>query len=276
VGLLDVVVPLLGGVALMLAVATAAFVGVTGLRTAARNLTTRTREVAPHFALLVLVIGVNRVARHAGPDLSWFLGLNITGAIFAVEGALVADIQSVATPWLTTYFSFVYLYGYVFLTLFPFLAYFALEDLRPFKHTVLAYAINYSLGLLLYTLFISYGPRNLIPGLVEPLLYTTFPQSQLLTSKVNVNTNVFPSLHTSLSVTVMLLAYRSRSDYPGWFLLTVPLATSVVFATMYLGIHWFTDVVAGSLLAFLSVRLAVRYANAVEFQRSPTGIITRW
>lgn len=42
--------------------------------------------------------------------------------------------------------------------------------------------------------------------LVDPLLDTAWPQSQLLVQQVNTNTTVFPSLHTSLSVTAALAA----------------------------------------------------------------------
>ncbi|PHQ46249.1 inositol phosphorylceramide synthase, partial [Halorubrum sp. C3] len=70
--------------------------------------------------------------------------------------------------------------------------------------------------------------------------------------------NVFPSLHTSLSVTVGTFAVLTRDEYPLWTLIAVPLSLSVVIATMYLGIHWLTDVVAGFALAFGCVALAYR------------------
>jgi len=152
-----------------------------------------------------------------------------------------------------------YLSGYVYLLLFPLVAYASLSDLRPLKRIALGISLNYLFGLLFYTLFISYGPRNMLPELIRPLLYETYPRTQILTSTVNANTNVFPSLHSSLSVTVLLLAYRTRGVYPGWFLLTIPIVGSIVLATMYLGIHWAIDVLAGALLAVVSVHIAARY-----------------
>lgn len=258
-GLLEVVTQLLGGVLLMLVIATAVFVDREQLLATLRDPTPRFLEVAPHLGVLGLVLGLNRLFRHLGQELSWIIGLNVTGLIYAIEDGLVVVIQSAAMPAFTTYFSFIYLYGYAFLTVFPFLAYWALEDPTPLRQTIVAFTTNYALGLLCYTLFISYGPRNLLPSLVEPLLYTVYPQTQLLTSTVNSNTNVFPSLHASLSITVLLLARRTRETYPGWYLLCIPLVLSIVLSTMYLGIHWGVDVAAGAILAAISVRIADRH-----------------
>lgn len=219
----------------------------------------RFRAISLHLVLLVAVLLVNRTFRHLGQELSWALGWNITGLIYSIEGEFVAFVQSYATPLLTEFFSLVYLYGYAFLVAFPVVLYVLSTDVTPVRKTLVAYAINYGLGLVLYTLFISYGPRNLLPDAVQPLLYSTRPEAQLLVSTINTNTNVFPSLHTSLSVTVALLARRTRSDYPVWYWIAVPLASSIVLSTLYLGIHWLVDVVAGTLLAILSVRLADRY-----------------
>lgn len=259
--LYTVVAALLGGTLVLFAAGITIFVGWTRFGIALSAAPSKVGELVPHLGVLLVVQVLNELARHRGQKLSWSLGWNITDQIYMIEGGIVPAIQSIATPSLTVYFSFMYLYGYIFLTGFPLLAYFALEDLRHLKVTVLAYSLNYFLGLVLYTMFISYGPRNLIPDQVDSLLYTAYPGVQLLTSEVNSNTNVFPSLHASLSGTAVLLARRTRSTYPRWYLLTLPLAASIILSTMYLGIHWATDVVAGIALGYACVWLGDRYAD---------------
>ncbi|SEP25815.1 Membrane-associated phospholipid phosphatase [Halogranum amylolyticum] len=254
-------VQVLLSVSVLLGLTSAVVIGPTRLRTLWREKRSRLREALPYLALLVSVLVVNKFIRDVVPEVSWLIGLNVTSYIYSLEGATVADIQSVTMPGLTAYFSFVYVVGYVFLLIFPFLAYLALQDLRPLKRTALAYALNYSIGLLLYALFISYGPRNLIPDLVDPLLYSTYPQTQILTSKVNTNTNVFPSLHTSLSVTAAALAWQTREEYPIWLAVATLFAVSITLATMYLGIHWATDVVVGVALGLACVELATWYVD---------------
>jgi len=242
----------------LVGVAALTIVGPHQLRVTARSFRERLRAAGPSIGVLAVVLVLNSIIRDAGGDLSWLIGINITGSIHAIEGALVADIQSLASPPVTEYFSFIYVYGYAFLLIFPVVLYLALEDSEPLREMTIAYTLNYAIGLVCYILFISYGPRNLIADQVQSLLYTDWPKSQLITSQVNRNTNVFPSLHSSLSTSVALLAYRTRDEYPEWAVLAVPAAVSVTIATMYLGIHWGTDVLTGITLGAVSVYAARR------------------
>jgi len=240
-------------VGVMLAVAVPAIVGVDRLRAFPPRAPERLRLLLPYLVVLGGVLAVNSWLRDVGPELSWIVGWRITGWIVSVEGSFVAGLQSYAHPTLTAYFSYAYIYGYVFLLVFPIVAYVLLPETRPIRETVIAYSLNYGLGVLCYVLFIAYGPRNVMPDLVDQLLYTNWPESQLVTSEVNANVNVFPSLHTSLAVTVAALSYRTRDAYPAWFPIATLLAVSVAISTMYLGIHWGIDVFAGVVLAAVSV-----------------------
>jgi len=264
-------------VATLCVVGAVTIVGRTRLVALRTELQSRLRESAPYLAVLIAVLAINSAIRDYAQEISWLIGWNITGAIEAVEGGFVAAIQSVQTELLTAYFSYVYVFGYVFLLIFPLLAYAALDDRTPFKRLVVAYSFNYLLGLLLYIVFIAYGPRNV--GVAENLLYITNPEYQFLTSAVNTNTNVFPSLHTSLSTTVAVFAYRTREAYPIWFGLATGLAASIIVSTMYLGIHWGIDVLVGLGLAALCVSLARRVVASELVQsrlssesKSSTGI----
>jgi membrane-associated phospholipid phosphatase len=257
-GLLAVVAEVVTVVGLLLATTAAVVVGPDRLRRLRWTLRGRVRAaLGPIFALAV-VLALNAVVRDVGLELSWLVGVNVTAAIYAVEGEFVAWLQSLGTPAVTTVLGYVYVYGYAFLVTFPLVAYLALEDQRYLRATATAYVVNYGVGLVCYVLFIAYGPRNYMPDMVQSLLYDALPRFQLLTSQINTNTNVFPSLHTSLSATVALLAVRTRDIYPRWLPVAAVLATLVALATMYLGIHWAIDVVAGLVLATGAVAVASR------------------
>ncbi|RQG91990.1 phosphatase PAP2 family protein [Natrarchaeobius chitinivorans] len=254
--LMQVLTQLVIVVSLLMIVSIGAFVGRYRLRDTRTEWRRRVREAAPITLLLALVLLGNSVARQTVPELSWMIGWNLTWPIYDLEGQFILWLQSYATPSVTAYFSFVYIYGYVFLLVFPIVAYFALSNTRPLRELLTAYTLNYALGLVLYVFVIAYGPRNLMPELVDALLYDTYPQYQHLTRQVNRNTNVFPSLHTSLAATAGFLAFRTRGVYPKWFVVATVLALSVAVSTMYLGIHWLIDVLAGIVLAYVSVTLA--------------------
>ena len=252
-GLADVVMRLTVMVAILLSVTAAVIIGPRRVFRAVGDYRWRLAEIGPYLTVLLIVLGVRKLTMDYTGLLSWALDWNITQTIYSLEGALVADVQSLRAPLLTDYFVFIYLYGYVFLLLFPFVAYFVRSDMTSMKELIVAYTFNYGVGLVCYVLFIAYGPRNLIPDIVDSLLYVTYPQSQLLTGEVNHNTNVFPSLHASLSMTTFFLAWRTKEEYPLWVPVSLVLGVSVAISTMYLGIHWATDVVAGTALAGLSI-----------------------
>ena len=265
--LFDVLLDVTTMTALLLAVSLVVIVGIGRLRSIYRyGLRKRLSEVLPYLVFLAVVIATMATLREVSTDVSWLFGIDIGAYIHAVEGdAVIGWLQSFKAPLVTSYFSWIYIYAYVYLLIFPFLAYLLASDTRSFRSLSLAYAFNYVVGILLYVTFIAYGPRNYPIG-VEQLLYNSWPQSQLLTSEVNTNTNVFPSLHTSVSATIAIFSIKTRDRYPLWTLVAVPLAVSIWISTMYLGIHWATDVVAGLVLAVVSVWFAEQYLD--QFSRA--------
>ncbi|MDD3224188.1 MAG: phosphatase PAP2 family protein [Clostridium sp.] len=66
--------------------------------------------------------------------------------------------------------------------------------------------------------------------------------------------NCFPSMHTSISFAMFLLVLREKDKIFkcvwGFFCL------SVIYSTLYLEIHWVIDIIAGLILAYVTVKLA--------------------
>ena len=222
----------------------------------------RLRELKVPLLALIAVLVASALGRGALQTVSELFGLHLTGLIFAIEGEFVAWLQATfQSESLTVYFSWVYIYGYVFMLTFPFILYGVLEETTTLKRLITAYALNYAIGLAFYTLILAHGPRNVMPDLVTSLLYTFNPDFQALTSEVNENTNVFPSLHTSLSATVMGFALLTRERYLAWAVIASWLAVSVWISTMYLGIHWLVDVFGGIGLAAGCIFLSYRFVS---------------
>lgn len=248
----------------LLIVAVAALIDRERLLDAVRSLPARLVIVGPFLAGLGLVLALNKGVQPLVVDVSFAFGYNATGQIYEIEGQFVLWLQELTPPSVMVYFSAVYVVGYVFLLVFPLIAYFCLQSPERLKQLLVAYGINYGVGVLLYSLVVAYGPRNLLYPDVSQPLYEAFPAANVLTTEINTNTNVFPSLHTSLAVTVMLFAWYTRDEYPIWFPIATVLALSVVVSTMALGIHWLIDVIAGAGLALLAVFAADPIVRRVD------------
>lgn len=225
---------------------------------ALRELVPRLRAVAPYLGVMVAILLIRALTQDHAHELTMALDVDVTWIIFGIEGGLVGTLQQVATPELSTYFVFMYLFGYVVLIAYPALAYFALPSLTHLKELLVAYVVNDTIGLTIYIAVIALGPRNLGRGLAEPILYDIYPDAAILTGTVNVPINVFPSLHASMAATAMFFAWRTRRIYPVWSIVGSIYALSIIFSTMYLGIHWFIDVLAGIALAAIAYYIGTR------------------
>lgn len=209
-----------------------------------------------YIIILVALYQFNRFSHGTGQEISTRIGTNITGILYALEGGFVANLQALIPSRLTPFFSFVYLFGFGFMLVFPIIAYFVLPSQRYLKELFVAYTINYAIGSLCYIAFIAYGPRKTVNTVSEPM-FDRYPEVISFTASINSSANVFPSLHVSFAVTVLLLAWRTRNQYPRWLWIAAIVAVSIVISTMFLGIHWLVDMIAGVILAIGSVRAAI-------------------
>jgi len=221
-------------------------------------------EVFPYLAVIGTVLMFKGVVHEPSVQFSRALNWDITAEIYAIEGLFVAYVQDLTPEVLVPVFSGFYMFGFTYLLIAPILVYFLTSTVRPLKELLVAYSLNYLVGITLYTLFVAYGPRLYLGSRVEGSMYALFPETQTLTQAVSANTNVFPSLHASLSIIVLLFAWQTRDRHSRWLAIASVVATSVVLSTMILGIHWLTDVVAGVVLAVVCVLGADRIVSAID------------
>ncbi|ELZ06700.1 phosphatase PAP2 family protein [Natrialba aegyptia] len=233
------------------------------IRRTASEFGPRLRTVAPYLGAAALFFVTKRATHEYSVELSHALDWDITAELYAIEGEFVADLQHAVPGATLEFFSVMYMFGFPFLVVTAPILYFLLPSQRHLKELLIAYLLNYFLGAICYTLFIAYGPRNHL-STVDGLMYDFYPSTQDLTGAVSANTDVFPSLHTSLAVVVLVFAWRSRREYPRWFPIAAFVTAGVVFSTMYLGIHWLLDVVAGAALGVGSIYAAERFVDRAE------------
>jgi|GEM_PF-1139315 len=197
--------------------------------------------------------GVNRVAHkfHADQTFTWL--------IYRIEGALVASVQTIASVPLTVFFTGAYLIGLPTITLFTYFKVKA-HDEREARR----YAVGYvSLVLLAvpFFIFIPVGiPSLYAPIGVEPLVFNVSPIIKHGMFATDTMVKAFPSLHTGLSALAALYARKASRRYA---VFAFGLASTIVFSTFYLGIHWFID----ALFALVLVGIAYVISRRLSPER---------
>lgn len=115
------------------------------------------------------------------------------------------------------------------------------------RQAVLSYAAS-----ALVTFYMGYLIYLLVPGLGPMYTYSfSIPMGGLTALLENPNfiqpaADVFPSLHTAISVVMLVEVWRSHRI---WTALYAPIVFLIIFSTIYLRIHYAVDVIAGILLA---------------------------
>jgi membrane-associated phospholipid phosphatase len=149
---------------------------------------------------------------------------------------------------------FLLLYGTVFLLLFR------------GRQAVLEYTaislLTFYIGYIFYILFPGIGPLHTY-SFSTPMGGLT----QVLVSGelIKPSADIFPSLHTALSVVMFVQVWR---HFRIWTWLYGPMALLIIFSTIYLRIHYGVDVLAGIVLAILTTQVCPRLMFIWEQSRN--------
>ncbi len=185
-------------------------------------------------------------------------GLDMTPWIYAVEGSLAYDVQlAFKTEWLTVALTHFYVAGFMFIC-YVSIFYFAFFDDRWIADRMtLSIAWVYILAIPFYLFFNVRVTGDYIPGM-ETLAYDLTPEIADWFRRIDPFTNGFPSLHIGIPFAVWLCLTRFDEDrrWNKYRALVFVYIAVTAFAIIYLGIHWFVDIIGGVLIASLAVTLA--------------------
>lgn len=179
--------------------------------------------------------------------------------LMMLEGDIVSYIQYIANPILTYISSAVYLFGFPFLLIFTFFILAYTQKIVILKEFTIAFILIYLTAYPFYVFFpvevTGYTLEN-----VEPLLYNLSPiiSQGIRMSDPNLD-NCFPSLHAALSIMVILVI--SRTEFKRYKTFVSGVTAAILFTTLYLGIHWIIDLVAGFILAVAVYFITTRYLH---------------
>ncbi len=174
------------------------------------------------------------------------------------------ELQRFVSPVLTDFFFVAYLtYYFIAIALGVVLWRRSRPAARRFIFTLtLAYVVSYA-G---YFALPALGPRVALASRHAVPLTTTgvsLAISSTLDELEKTKFDVFPSGHTMIAVVVLLAAFQRARDAFWWLL---PIAVCLVLSTVYCRYHYVVDVIAGALLAVVTVPLGDRLYD--RFTRS--------
>lgn len=129
------------------------------------------------------------------------------------------------------------------------------QNMRLFYAFCVALLMNYFIAVPFY-LFVPVNEVWFAQPNVKFLMLDVFPTFEQEYRALSGLNNCFPSLHTSISVTMAVLA--SRSGIRKWAVFTWINAGIIIFSIFYLGIHWFTDTVAGVALGIGAAAIGLK------------------
>lgn len=175
-------------------------------------------------------------------------------------------LRQLAHPFLNEVFVTIYIHGFV-LCLFVLCIYYVLTG-QPNKilHALFCgYFIQYIL-ILPFHFWVDGHQVWLIQNQLLDFQFTDpIKGHRSITDVVIPSLNhVFPSMHTSIATTVILLSLRESSLPIKYFFVTLNVA--IIISTVYLGIHWIIDVFGGIIFGYLIFKLGEKIVYAKSFQ----------
>lgn len=215
------------------------------------------RKYMLHFCAVMLVLFFNKVElsieKHMGNQ------SDFTPSIFKLEGQFVTIFQKLFENTFLTYFlSYYYVVVFTALMIASIFLYSLHKNKKLFYALCYAIMLNYMIAIPFYLFFPVTEVHAFNPN-VRFLMLDAFPTFESEYRPLSGLDNCFPSLHTSLSVTLAVLARRSGNRF--WKIFVPISAAIVIFSIFYLGIHWLTDMCGGLVLGLFASKLALRLSE---------------
>ena len=184
-------------------------------------------------------------------------GLDMTPYIYAIEGDLVVWFQDTfRAQWLDVLMTHFYIAGFMFITYASIFYVTYFDDRWMADRIALSIAWVYILAIPFY-LFFNVRVTGFYIEDMDAIAYTLNPEIEDWFRRIDAFTNCMPSLHIAVPFAIWLTFRKHDHDgrwrrfqnmVLGYIILTA-------FAIIYLGIHWFVDIIGGMMVAALTVKL---------------------
>lgn len=182
---------------------------------------------------------------------------NLFKSIPGNDGWMFRVIQ---TPWLTNYFRWIYAYGFTLPVLIPvFRSFLTKDSLKMIRYSLSAHILQF---ILIFPFYLTIHVNEVWYVLGQP---DGMARNLSTADAAVVVVNCFPSMHTSVAFAMLLIAWREKDKLFRW--VWTFFCLSIIYSTLYLEIHWVTDVIAGIFLALTAVKLGDWIINTISSKK---------
>ena len=184
-------------------------------------------------------------------------GIDMTPYIYAIEGDLVVWVQETfRADWLDSVMTHFYISGFMFITYSSifYVAYF--DDRWMADRIALCIAWVYILAVPFY-LFFNVRVTGFYIEDMDAIAYTLNPEIETWFRRIDPFTNCMPSLHIAVPFSIWL-TFRKHDHDGRWKRfqnMTLIYILLTAFSIVYLGIHWFSDIIGGMMIGALTVKM---------------------
>lgn len=216
------------------------------------------RKYLLHLGAVMAILFLNKIELQIEENINYTW--DFTALFQSIEGDFVSNLQQLFhNDILTTVLAFIYIVVFQAIMIASIGIYtYQSKDHKMFYATCYAIMINYLVAIPFYLFF----PVNEVwahDSNVSFLMLDVFPNFETEYRALSGLDNCFPSLHTSISVTLAVLAIHSGIKRWAWFCGII--AACVIFSIFYLGIHWLIDMCGGALLGLFASKMGIRLSE---------------
>ncbi len=223
-----------------------------------------------HILLVLIIYNAKDFLDEVDRILMANTGLDMTPWIYAIEGDMVLWIQeALLNDWLTVIMTHFYVVGFMIIC-YVSIFYFAYFDDRWMADRIcLTIFWVYALAVPFYLFFNVRVTGDHIPGM-ETLAYDLTGEINDWFTRIDPFTNGMPSLHIGFPFAVWLCLLRNDVDGRWKVYRKIVFAYTLItaFCIVYLGIHWFLDIIGGMAIAAMAVgitdKIAVPFWNIFD------------
>jgi membrane-associated phospholipid phosphatase len=233
-----------------------------------------TRDIIfPVISVLVIFDSLGLLVHAVNPHDIDYLLIRADYRIFGVYPTVF--LEQFINPWMTDILQVAYL-TYYFIPVHLGVMLRAKGKTEAFEKSLFLMLFCFYLSYIGYLLFPAVGPRYAMRHLYDMDLdgfLVSVPIQNALNLMEGIKRDAFPSGHTGIALTVLFLAYRYDRTLFRWMLVPVLL---LIPATVYCRYHYAVDVIAGVILAVVTLTVGEVYYNFVLRKGVPGKSQTFW